>query len=292
VTLFEEKLGRDRRLEDYFRRWGLEEDPFRPELSSAEAFAPFQEADLRKLKCALSDGKVCVLTGGLGTGKTTVCEFLISSLREESLTSPDPSKQVIGVFIRGATCKSADELLRSIILGLEMNPDKDRASLFDILHRWPQEHRERLAIVIDDVSESGADMREMGEFLRVLADIPGISLLLNGTPEQMGRFLNAVPPLKDRVQVTVELKPMGREQIEELIRLRLRSSGCDGWNEIVTADGLKEIYKISRGIPRRALKAASNALYLAARQDKPIDARIARRANRPPLLRRILPFLK
>lgn len=292
MTTFEEKIGRDRHLEDYLQRWGLEGDPFKPELSSAEAFAPFQEADLRKLKCALSDGKVGVLTGKLGAGKTTVCEFLISSLKEESMITKDPSKQVVAIFIHGATYKSTDEFLRAIILGLEMNANKDRASLFEILHRWPREHRERLAIIIDDISESSADMREIGEFLRVLADIPGIALLLNGTPNQMEQFLDAVPALKDRVQVKVELRPMGRDQIEELIRLRLRGAGCTNWDGLITSNGLEELHKITGGVPRRALKAAGNALYYAAKKNKPIDARAVKKANKRSLLKRIFPFLR
>jgi type II secretory pathway predicted ATPase ExeA len=292
MTKFEEKVGRNRRLEDYLQRWGLEGDPFKPELTSAEAFAPFQETDLRKLKCVLSDGKVGVLTGGLGAGKTTVCEFLISSLKEESLITKDSSKQVVAIFVHGATYKSTDEFLRAIILGLEMNADKDRASLFEILHRWPQEHRERLAIIIDDVSESGADMREIGEFLRVLADIPGIALLLNGTPNQMEQFLDTVPALKDRVQVKVELMPMNRGQVEELIRLRLRGAGCTNWDGLVTPKGLEELYKTTGGVPRGVLKAASNALYYAAEKNTPIDARAVKKANKRSLLRRIFPFLR
>ncbi len=292
MTTFEEKIGRDQRFESYLQRWGLRGDPFELELPSVDAFAPFQQDDLRKLKWLLSEGKVGILMGALGMGKTTVCEFLVASLREESLTAPDPSKHVMPILIHGAAYKSADELLSAIILGLEMDADKDRANLFEILRRWPQEHQERLAVIIDDIPESGADVLEVGEFLRVLSDIPNISILLNGELKQMQRFLAEVPALLDRVQIHVELRPMNRKNLKELLELRLKNAGCTNSDGLLTPSGFKSLYKLSKGVPRLALKAASNTIHRAAEMDVPIDARVVKQANKRPLLKRAFSFLR
>lgn len=292
MTTFEEKIGRDQRFESYLQRWGLQGDPFELELPSVDAFTPFQKDDLRKLKWLLSEGKIGVLTGALGMGKTTVCEFLGASLREESLTAPDPSKHVLPILIHGATYRSADELLRAIILGLEMDANKDQASLFEILRRWPQEHQERLAVIIDDISESGADVVEVSEFLRVLSDIPNISILLNGELKQMRRFLAKVPALLDRIQVHAKLRPMDRKNLKELLELRLKNAGCTNYDGLLTPSGFKSLYKLSKGVPRSALKAASNAIHHAAEMDVPIDARVVKAANKRPTLKRALPFLR
>ena len=291
MTTFEEKIGRDQRFESYLQRWGLRGDPFKFELPSIDAFAPSQRDDLRKLKWLLSEGKLGVLTGALGMGKTTVCEFLVASVKEESLTAPDPSKQIVPILIHGATYKSAEELLRAIILGLEMDANKDRASLFEVLRRWSQEHQERLAIIIDDVPESGGDVLEVGEFLRVLVDIPNISILLNGEFKQMRHFLSKVPALLDRVQMHIELKPMNMKNFKELLALRLKNAGCTDYG-LLAQNGFESLYKFSKGIPRLALKAASNALRYAAEQDMPIDARAVKRANKRPILKRVFPFLR
>ena len=292
MTTFEEKIGRNQRFENYLQRWGLRGDPFKFELPSIEAFAPSQRDDLRKLKWLLSEGKLGVLTGALGMGKTTVCEFLVASLREENMTAPDPSTQVVPILIHGAAYKSAEELLRAMILGLEMDADKDRASLFELLRRWPQEHQEHLAIIIDDVPESGADVLEVGEFLRVLADIPNISILLNGEFKQMRRFLAEVPSLLDRVQMHIELRPMDRKNLKELLEFRLKNAGCTSYDGLLTQNGFESLYKFSNGAPRLVLKAASNALHRAAEMDVPIDARVVKEANKRPLLKRIFPFLR
>jgi len=287
MTIFTRKVGRDRQFDRYLKRYGLGGDPFRAELGPLEAFAPTQRMDLLKLKWVLTDGKVGVLTGGLGMGKTTVCEFLVGSLREENMFHKDPARQVIPVFIHGATYKSTDELIRAIILGLEMDANRSRAALFDTLRRWSKEHKERLAIVIDDVSETGADVKEIGEFLRVLADIPGIALLLNGEPSQIDRFLESMPALKDRVQVRVKLEPMDSEHLEELILYRLKTAGCTEWDKLIDPSFFRELHKVSKGVPRKALKAASNAIRYSAAKNLPIDAKTVKKSNPRSLWKRI-----
>ncbi len=292
MTIFEEKVGKDQRFSDFIQRWGLQKNPFTFEMPSLDSFEPSQREELLKIKRILSEGKLGVLTGDLGMGKTTVCEFLVSAMRDESLVITEPSKQIIPILVHGAAYKSVGEILRAIILGLEMPVDRGHASLFDILRRWPQDHQERLVIIIDDVPETGANLVEIGEFLRVIADVPNISLLLNGQEQKMQRFLNKVPALHDRVQKTIKLKPMSIENTKNLLKLRLKSAGCMNYDGLITPDGFEEIYKISRGVPRLALKAASNALGLAATMDVPMDSHVVKKSNRRSMLKRVFGFLR
>jgi type II secretory pathway predicted ATPase ExeA len=286
MTLFEEKVGVDQRFENYLQRWGLRGDPFKLELQSIDMFVPVQEDDLRKLKWVLTQGKLGVLTGGLGTGKTTLCEFLVASLREEGLSAPDPSRSIVPVFIHGAAYKSMDEVLRAIMLALEMDTEKDRASMFEILRRWPREHPERLVIVVDDIHESRVNVKDIGEFLRVLVDIPNVTILINGEPKRIELFLEKVPALRDRVQVRVEIKPMSRENLRKLLDLRLKSAGCDDGSVLLTEKGFEMVYRASKGVPRLALKLASNAMRYAALVDTPIDARAVKKGNKLSFFRR------
>ncbi len=292
MTIFDEKIGRDKRYEGFINRWGLKKDPFSFELPSIDSFYPSQQEDIRKMKQVLSEGKVGVLTGGLGMGKTTLCEFIFSALREESLFMDNHSRQIIPVFVHGAAYNSSAEILRAILLSLEMKVDKGNASLFDVIRRWNQDHQERLVIIIDDIPETGANVQEIGEFLRVLSDIANISILINGEYQQMERFLNKVPALLDRVQLRVSLYPMGSETIKNLLKLRLTSGGCINYDGLLAPDGFEAIYKLSKGVPRLALKVASRALHLASSLDVPIDARLVNKANRVSILGRILPFLR
>jgi general secretion pathway protein A len=287
MTLWEDKLGRDYRLENYLRKWGLRQDPFTPELPTPAAFVPIQKEDLLKLKWLLLEGKVGILTGGLGMGKTTVCEFLTAALREESILTTDPEKQAIPVFLHGAVYKSVDEFLRALILALELDANRDPAALFEMLRRWGIEHREKLAVIIDDVPESTADFQQIGEFLRVLADLPHISILFNGEYRKMKRFLEKVPALRDRIQLHVKLKELNLVETRELLQFRLRHAGYPQTNELITPRGFESVHKISRGVPRLVLKVASRSLRFAAMHDVPIDAWVVERASRRSFLRRI-----
>lgn len=294
MTLWEDKIGKEERFMSFLRKWYLSRDPFSFDLPAPEAFVPSQREELLRLKQILIDGKVGVLTGDLGMGKTTVCEFLTVSLREESLFTPYPEKQVIPIFIHGAAYKSSEELLRATIHGLGLDAEKESATLFEFLRRWPLEHREKLAIIVDDVPESRADYMEIGEFFRVLADLPQISLLLNGEQGQMERFLEKIPALKDRIEYWVDLKPFSFEDLRDMLKYRIKYASVPlppltqhPAERLITPDGYSAIYEMSGGKPREAIKQASRALRLAAQLDIPVDGAVVKRANHKPWWRRL-----
>ncbi|MEM1822728.1 MAG: AAA family ATPase [Candidatus Hadarchaeales archaeon] len=290
MTIWQEKLGKDYRLEIYLHVWGLERDPFTPDLPAPEAFVPSQREELIKLKEVLMEGRVAVLTGGLGMGKTAVCKFLTAALREENVVFQDPARQVIPVMIHGAAYRSAEEFLRAIILGLELDSNMDSVKMFEVLRKWGIEQKEKLAIIVDDVPESTANFKELGEFFRVLADLPGISLLLNGEEKRMENFLEKIPALKDRVYFRMKLRPLTLPEVRELLIARMRYCSReerDFMSGPITADGFQEIYKVSKGVPRQILAAASKALRLAAIWSSPINAQIVRMANRETLRERL-----
>jgi type II secretory pathway predicted ATPase ExeA len=291
MTLWEEKLGKDQRIENYLQKWGLKQDPFAPELPTPEAFVPTQKENLLKLKQALMEGKVVILTGELGMGKTTVCDFLTAALREESILTTDPEKQVIPVLVHGAAYRSSTEFLRAVILALELDAERDPAILFENLRKWGIEHREKLAIIVDDIPESTADFQEMGEFLRVLADLPRISLLLNGEFKRMGGFLKKIPALNDRIQLHVMLGPLDAAGIRELLQLRLKYAGQTTQEGMITPDGYDAIHRLSGGIPRLSLKITSKALHLAAELDSSINAEIVKKTSKRSILKKLFRFL-
>jgi len=102
----------------------------------------------------------------------------------------------------------------------------------------------------------------------------------------MQRFLDEVPALLDRIQIHPELRPMDRKNLKELLELRLKNAGCANCDGLLTPSGVESLYKFSKGIPRLALKAASNAIHRAAEMDVPIDARVVKKANKRPFLKR------
>ncbi|MEM3519591.1 MAG: AAA family ATPase [Candidatus Hadarchaeales archaeon] len=287
MTLWEEKITRDLQYENYLKKWGLKEDPFSPSLPSPEAFVPIQKENLVRIKELLGEGKTGLLTGELGMGKTTICEFLVAVLREENLLTTDQSRHIIPVFIHTPAYSSIETLLKGILLSLQLNNQIEPPQMFEVLRRWYLEHPEKLALIFDDLPQAQAPPMAFGEFLRVLSDLPQISLLLNGETENMRRFLDKNPALKNRIQFHARIRPMTEMEVRDLLIFRLKLGGCSDFS-LLTPEAIRTIYRFSGGNPRRALKIASNSLKLAATLDSHITSKIVKMANRRPLLARLL----
>jgi len=256
-------------------------DPFALAPATPEIYV--QPPELAALKQAIKDGKTAVLTGPLGIGKTALCEEITREFKRESLSS-DAAKQIVPVFLKGAAYNKTDDFIRGILTELALDTNRERAELLSIILRWPDEHPERLVIVVDDASESGANVGELGELLRVIADIPRMALVLNGEPKGMQKFLDLNPPLRDRVQAEIKLRPMTRDELKEMITKRAKMHGV----EDLSVDAFDELYRLSKGAPRAALKAASKAFELARKEGKKIDKKLVRRANHVSFWARLL----
>ncbi len=245
--------------------------PMRP-----DTYVRIQPDEIAALKQAISNGRVAVITGPLGIGKTSLCKYIVDELMNESLSTNDVSQQIVPVYLSGAAYRETDDFLKGIIKELALDAGKDRVTLFNILTSWPNEHKEKLAAVIDDASESGANVDELGEFLRALADVENIAIVLNGEPKRMKKFLDLNPPLRDRIQTEIKLRQMTPDELKEMITKRAKTRGVENF---ISADAFDELYKLSKGVPRVALKAASRAFELARRESKKIDKKLVKRAN-------------
>jgi len=256
--------------------------PIRP-----DTYVRAQPDEIAALKQAISNGRVAVVTGPLGIGKTSLCRYIVDELMNESLSTSDIFKQIVPVYLSGSAYRETDDFLKGIIKGLALDASRDRVALFNILTSWPKEHKEKLAAVIDDASESGANVDELGEFLRALADVENIAIVLNGEPKRMKKFLDLNPPLRDRIQTIIELRQMTRDELKEMLMKRAKTHDVEGY---ISDDAFDEIYRLSKGVPRTALKATSKAFELARKEGKNIDRDIVKRANRISFWARLFRF--
>jgi hypothetical protein len=63
-----------------------------------------------------------------------------------------------------------------------------------------------------------------------------------------------------------------------------------GVEDYVSEGAFDELYRLSKGVPRAALKAASRAFELARKEGKKIDGTIVKRANRVSFWERLFRF--
>ena len=110
----------------------------------------------------------------------------------------------------------------------------------------------------------------VAEMIRVLADLRNVNWVLNGQKDRVLKYLEKnVPSLLNRRRYMLEMKPLNLDEVRDLLALRIAwAKGTDlthGALSIApfTLPAIKKIYKLSGGIPREALKIASDAVYSA-----------------------------
>jgi type II secretory pathway predicted ATPase ExeA len=216
-----------------------------------EAFATLQYGVLAK------KGFV-VVTGEVGTGKTTLLRKLLHSL----------GPTVHSVFIFN-TQVSFIELLRLVIddLGLPRQND-DKLSIIASLNQYLIGRLQAGHIVSLLVDEAQNLSDEALEGLRLLSNLETdteklLQIVLMGQPELERKLAQPkLRQLKQRVTLHSRLAPLAKAEVAAYVQFRLDAVGYEG-RGLFSAPALEEIAHYSKGIPRLINIICDNALLLA-----------------------------
>lgn len=201
---------------------------------------------------------ILLLTGEVGTGKTTLCRALLDHLQTKARTV-----YVINPSLNGR------ELLACILedLGVVCNPDASKKELIDSLNHFllVQRHAEPVVIIIDDAQTMPP---ETLEDLRLLSNLETdksklLQLLLVGQPELLGQLSRPeLRQLKQRVAVHCLLDFLNPEETAGYIARRLAVAGNKGQVRFAPR-AIRRIHKHSGGVPRMINKICDLALTAA-----------------------------
>ena len=242
----------------YRKYYGLKEKPF--EITVDPRFLYLSETHkeaLAHLVYAVQERKgFAVITGEVGTGKTTLIQTLLSRLDGQTKTA----------FLFNPKVENSAEFLYSICEDLELKVE--RGSKVDYLTRLNQfllesfGRKENVLVIIDEAHTLNPELLEEIRLLTNL-ETPSSKLLqviLLGQPE-LDKILSQQQflPLKQRINVRYRLKPLNREEMSEYILRRLKVAGARTTN-LFTPGALKKIYRYSQGIPRLINIVCDNAL--------------------------------
>ncbi len=262
----------------YYDFFGFKEPPFSiaPDPRYLYLSDRHKEALAHLMYGVQGQGGFIVITGEVGTGKTTVSRCFIENA---------PEHADIALILNPRL--SARELLSSICDELKI-PHPDGATIKqlvglineDLLNAYAAGRHK--VLMIDEAQNLSADVLEQ---LRLLTNLETtekklLQIVLLGQPELQEMLgLPQLRQLNQRVTARYHLEGLGRGEIEAYIRYRLSVAGLRG--EIFSDSAVRALYRHSEGIPRLINLISDRALLGAyAENEHHISARHIRTAAR------------
>ncbi len=252
----------------YNEYWGLSRAPFQT-VPDPDFFCPFpayQEV-LDKLLYVIEYGKgMALLTGEIGSGKSTLSRVLIFQLDEEKFD--------VGLVINPSL--PPKEFLHEIALQLGVSlPKGQRSALFRAINEHLLENAQKGRITVLLIDEAHTITQKAGfEDLRMLlnfqlSDRHLLSLVLFGQPD-LREMIAEQRPLDQRVAFRLNLGSLSLEETATYIDFRLNRAGAT--RQIFTNDVIKIIHREAGGIPRSINNLCDLCLFEGLRKEmKEID---------------------
>ncbi len=260
--------------------FGLKENPFA--LSPDPRYLYLSPQHREALNCLIygihEKKGFMALTGGVGTGKTTICRFLLSELDDTVATA---------LIFNPAL--SDIELLKTVNqeFGIRMGGGRGTKKRYlDALNGFLLDNfgRGRNAVLVIDEAQNLP--RETLEQIRMLSNLETASekllqIVLLGQPELLGMLaLPSLRQLNERITVRYDLKPLAKEDMGGYLKHRIAAASGRA-EELFSPASYGVIYRFSGGIPRRINAICDRALLVAYGKDRRIvDRRIVRAAVR------------
>ena len=234
----------------YYRYFGLKEAPFSIAVNPRYLFmsARHRDALAHLLYGVGQGGGFILLTGQVGTGKTTINRSLLEQL---------PENTDIALVLNPAL--NAIELLATVCdeLGIAYNEQEQTLKkLTDKLHHYLLDNFAKgrnTVLLIDEAQHLQFDVLEQ---IRLLTNLETntkklLQIILVGQPEL--QTLLAKPELSQlaqRITARYQLKPLNLEETDAYIRHRLQVAGLPASQILFKPKVIKYIFKTSGGVPR------------------------------------------
>ena len=201
-----------------------------------------------------------VLTGEVGTGKTTLIHSLLNDLRDGTNTALVFSPVVSPIDLLRYIC----EEFKLVELRQARAKLHDYLALLNEFLLEKYRAGENCVLIVDEAQNLNAEILES---IRVLSNFETstdklLQILLVGQPELSARLNTPeLRQLKQRVTLRHHLRALSLNECREYIANRLQK--CGGRSSIFTVAATEAVYQYSSGIPRLVNILCDNALLTA-----------------------------
>jgi general secretion pathway protein A len=263
----------------YLSFFGIAEKPFAITPDPRYLYLSARHADaLAHLVYGINEaGGFIQLTGEVGTGKTTTIRSLLARA---------PKNAEIALILNPRL--SPGEFLLALCEELGMGADDNAAGntkeLVDLLNRYllrAHAQGRRVVLIVDEAQNLAP---EVLEHIRLLTNLETetqklLQIILIGQPELRKLLAREdLRQLAQRITGRYHLDPLSRQETAAYVRHRMRVAGATA--DIFTRGALREIYNVTRGIPRVINIICDRALLGAYTQDlHQVPAALVRRAG-------------
>ncbi len=234
----------------YLNYYGFSAKPF--QLSPDPRFFFGSSGHMRALaylRYGVSQGEgFIVITGGIGTGKTTLVKSLFDEL--------DANQVVAAQLV--TTQLEADEMLRSVVAAFGLPYENlGKATLLKHFEDFLGNHARRgrrVLLVVDEAQnlpiQSLEELRMLSNFQ--IAETPLLQSFLLGQEEFRATLQEpGMEQLRQRVIASCHLNPLSDVETREYIEHRLRVVGWEGDAPRFGEHAYTHIYQYTQGVPRR-----------------------------------------
>ncbi len=232
----------------YKEYFGLKEDPFSiaPDPQFLYMSGRHREALAHLIYGMKADSGFVLLTGEVGTGKTTVCRCLLGQIPEDSEIAFILNPKLSVVELLATIC---DEL------GIAYPANNQSVKIFiDRINLYllnAHSEGKRTVLIIDEAQNLSVDVLEQ---IRLLTNLETdkrklLQVVMLGQPE-LNHLLERpeLRQLSQRVTARYHLEPLGKGDIEGYLTHRLAVAGVE--RPLFPQKTITKLYSLSGGVPR------------------------------------------
>ncbi|MFZ8886192.1 MAG: AAA family ATPase [Steroidobacteraceae bacterium] len=249
----------------YLEHFGLDELPFRLSPDPAFVYLSKQHARAKAYMEStiwFTDGFV-VITGDVGSGKTTLIETVLQQLDQDVVVAQVNQTQI-----------TPTEFLQAVLVQFGFSPFKMRkGELLATLNQFLVEQYaagRKVLLIVDEAQNLSSRVLEE---IRMLSGVETtkekvLRIILAGQPEMNERLDRPeLTQLVQRVRLRFHLNVLPEDEVRSYVLHRLEVAGAKG-REIFSADAFPLIHQYSGGVPRLINTLCDSAMLMAYGKDQ------------------------